>query len=410
MIGKVLVVDDLERARRALATELSDAGFEVVEAEDGLNAWEQFRLHRPDVVVTDMVMPHSDGLDLLGRIRSQSDVPVILFTARGSIQTAARAFKGGADDFVASDEVEIDDLVQTVRRAIAGRSAPRQGDDLADRIVGGSAAIQRLRERIGGLAPLRHPVLVCGELGSGRDLAITALHELGASGHGTLVRIPAEHAAASMSIPDCSAIYLDGIEAFPKHAQSFWTRYLEDCEKRAFQGSPRILASSARPTVSLTSTAQIDQLLLDRMLRYAIELPPLRSIPEDISAIADSLVERGCERVGRRVKLSPAARDFLAQQRWPGNARQLEQLLERSIAFTRGRLVRRETVQDVLAELAESLDSIREHHSVLERESLIRAIRESGGNVTRTAETLGKSRGAVYRLIQKHDIPLRRQH
>jgi len=409
MTGKVLVVDDLERARRALATELSDAGFEVFEAEDGLNAWDQFRLHRPDVVVTDMVMPHSDGLDLLGRIRSQSDVPVIVFTARGSIQTAAMAFKGGADDFVASNEVEIDDLVQTVGRAIANRAVPRQGDDLADRIVGQSPAIQRLRERIGGLAPLRHPVLLCGEIGTGRDLAITALHELGASGHGTLVRISSEHASARLSIPDCSAIYLDGIEAFPKHAQSFWTRYVEDCETRGFHGSPRILASSARPTASLARTTPVDQLLLDRMLRYAIELPPLRSIPEDISAIADSLVERGCERVGRRVTLSPAARRFLMRQRWPGNAGQLEQLLERSIAFTRGRLVRRKTVQDVLAELAESLDSIREHHSVLERESLIRAIHEAGGNITRTAETLGKSRGAVYRLIQKHDIPLRRQ-
>jgi DNA-binding NtrC family response regulator len=410
MLGKVLVVDDLERARRALASELTDAGFEVIEAEDGTDAWEQFRLHRPDAVVTDMVMPNSDGIDLLGRIRSQSDVPVILFTARGSIQTAAIAFKGGADDFVASDEVEIDDLVQAVSRAIAERAVPQPGDGLADRIAGKSPAIQRLRERVAGLAPLRHPVLVCGEQGSGRDLAVDALHELGSSGQGTLVRVPADQADARMTIPDCSAIYLDGIEAFPKHAQSFWTRYVEDCEKRGFQGSPRILASSANPTATLANTGQIDQLLRDRMLRYAIELPPLRAIPDDIPAIADSLVERGCERVGRRVRLSPAAREFLAQQRWPGNAAQLEQLLERSIAFTRGRQVRRETVQDVLAELEESLDSIREHHAVLEREALMRAIRDTGGNITRTAETLGKSRGAVYRLIQKHNIPLRRRH
>jgi two-component system response regulator GlrR len=386
MLGKVLVVDDLERARRALASELTDAGFEVIEAEDGTDAWEQFRLHRPDAVVTDMVMPNSDGIDLLGRIRSQSDVPVILFTARGSIQTAAIAFKGGADDFVASDEVEIDDLVQAVSRAIAERAVPQPGDGLADRIAGTSPAIQRLRERVAGLAPLRHPVLVCGEQGSGRDLAVDALHELGSSGQGTLVRVPADQADARMTIPDCSAIYLDGIEAFPKHAQSL------------------------NPTATLANTGQIDQLLRDRMLRYAIELPPLRAIPDDIPAIADSLVERGCERVGRRVRLSPAAREFLAQQRWPGNAAQLEQLLERSIAFTRGRQVRRETVQDVLAELEESLDSIREHHAVLEREALMRAIRDTGGNITRTAETLGKSRGAVYRLIQKHNIPLRRRH
>jgi DNA-binding NtrC family response regulator len=409
MVGKVLVVDDLERARRALASELTDAGFDVVQAEDGLEAWEQFRLHRPDAVVTDMVMPNADGIDLLGRIRSQSDVPVILFTARGSIQTAARAFKGGADDFVASDEVEIDDLVQVVSRAIEERTVSLPGEDLADRIVGRNPAVQRLRDRVAGLAPLRHPVLVCGEPGSGRDLTIAALHELGSSGHGSLVRVPAEHAEARMTIPDSSAIYLDGIDSFPQRAQSFWTRYVEDCEKRGFLGSPRILASSANPSATLASSEQIELLLRDRMVRYAIELPPLRSIPDDIAAIADSLVDRACERVGRRVRLSPAARDFLGSQKWPGNAGQLEQVLERSIAFTRGRQVRRETVQDVLAEVEESLDSIREHRAVLERDALIRAIRETGGNITRAAEQLGKSRGAVYRLIEKHSIPLRRR-
>ena len=409
MAGKVLVVDDLERARRALSTELSDAGFEVIEAEDGIDAWEQFRTHRPDAVVTDVVMPNCDGIDLLGRIRSQSDVPVIMFTARGSIQTAAQAFKGGADDFVASDEVEIDDLVLAVSRAISDRSVQRPGDDLADRFVGHSPEIQRVRERIAGLAPLRHPALVCGERGSGRDLAVTAIHELGASGQGTLVRIPSEHAEARMTVPDCSAIYLDGIESFPARAQSFWKRYVEDCEQRSFEGSPRILASSSNPTASLAMSAEVDQLLLSRMLRYAIELPPLRTIRDDIPAIAESLVAHSCQRVGRRVKLSPAAREFLRHQAWPGNAAQLEQVLERSIAFTRGRQVRRETVRDVLAELEESLDSIREHRSLLEREALIRSIRETGGNITRAAEMLGKSRGAVYRLIEKHNIPLHRR-
>lgn len=410
MLGKVLVVDDLERARRALASELTDAGFDVVEAEDGIDAWEQFRVHRPDAVVTDMVMPNSDGIDLLGRIRSQSDVPVILFTARGSIQTAALAFKGGADDFVASDEVEIDDLVSAVRQAISDRSQPRAGDGLADRILGDEQATQRLRERVAGLAPLRHPVLVSGERGTGRDLVVTALHEVGSSGQGSLVRVPADQAEARMTIPDCSAIYLDGIEQFTPRAQSFWKRYLSDCEKRSFEGSPRILAATTTPSAGLVRGDELDDQLRLYMLRYAIELPPLRAVPGDIATIADALVERGCERVGRRVKLSPAARDFLARQRWPGNGAQLEQVLERSIAFTRGRQIRRQTAQDVLAEFEESLDSIREHHAVLERDALMRTIRETGGNITRTAEALGKSRGAVYRLIEKHDIPLRKRH
>ena len=117
MRGTVLVVDDHASARRALANELEDAGFEVVEAADGAEAWAIFRRGAPDVVITDLVMPRSDGLDLLSRIRSQSDVPVILFTARGSVASAASAFKGGADDFVASPDVDAEGLVAIVANA-----------------------------------------------------------------------------------------------------------------------------------------------------------------------------------------------------------------------------------------------------------------------------------------------------
>ncbi len=112
MRGTVLVVDDQARPRRALAAELEDAGFTVVQAADGDEAWKQFCDRAPDAVVTDMVMPKRDGLDLLGKIRSRSDVPVILFTARGSVQTAASAFKAGADEFVSSPDVGVEELVR----------------------------------------------------------------------------------------------------------------------------------------------------------------------------------------------------------------------------------------------------------------------------------------------------------
>lgn len=405
---RVLVVDDLERARKALSNELADAGFDVIEARDGIDAWEQFRTHRPHAVVTDMVMPNCDGIELLAKIRTQSDVPVIVFTARGSIQSAAQAFKEGADDFVASDEVGVDALVATIERAVAGAKQGSASDALRERLAGESPAMQRLRERIAGLAPLRHPVLVCGEAGSGRSAVVAALHAVGSTGSGSLARVGAADAEAKMTIPDCKAIYLDGIERFPIRAQSFWIRYVDDCERRSFEGTPRILASSDGVGGG-TAFGTPDRPLRERMLRYAIEIPALRSIPADIGTIADALVEQLGTKVGRRVRISAAAREYLSAQPWPGNIRQLEQLLERSIAFTRGRQIRRDTVHDVLTELEESLDRIRDHHAQLERDRLFQAIRETGGNVSRAAELLGKSRGAVYRLIEKHEIPIRRR-
>jgi len=189
MRGHVLVVDDQLRARRLLVTELRDAGFEVSEAGNGEEGWEAFRSRRPDVVITDMVMPRADGLELLKRIRAQSEVPVILFTGYGTPQAAANAFKAGADDFVCSPDVEIDDLVALVSDAISGSAPAEARPALESRLVGKSRAIARVRERLSGLAPLETPVLLVGEPGTGRDTAARILHDLGSTFGSEFVRL-----------------------------------------------------------------------------------------------------------------------------------------------------------------------------------------------------------------------------
>ena len=141
------------------------------------------------------------------------------------------------------------------------------------------------------------------------------------------------------------------------------------------------------------------------LLRFALELPPLRARGEDVPAVAASLVERIGRSVGRQIRLSPAASSYLAAQRWPGNVAQLERVLERAVTYSRGKQIRRETVADVFDELCESLDSIRERGALRERQELLHALEQSGGNISRAAERLGRSRAAVYRLIDKHGIP-----
>jgi two-component system response regulator GlrR len=397
-------VDDRARPRRALATELEDAGFAVVEASDGVEAWESFCRHAPEVVITDMVMPHSDGLDLLNRIRSRSDVPVILFTARGTVQSAATAFKAGADDFVSSPDVEVEDLVALVENAIVGARPSEGFPDLDKRLVGKSRAMSRLRERISGLAPLRTPVLVSGEPGTGRDTVVRALHESGATAEGELIRVDARSAPSDAGMSKCAAVYLDGIERFSAEAQSFWAERVAGAETEGFRGGPRILASTSDRLGSHAHEEHAYQELRSALLRFALELPPLRAVREDLPDIADALTKRIGSAVGRKIRLSGAARDFLTTQRWPGNVRQLEQLLERAIAFSRGRQIRRQLVKELLAEGEDSLARIREQHAALERDALLRAIQQTGGNVTHAAEVLGKSRASVYRLMEKHGV------
>ena len=140
-------------------------------------------------------------------------------------------------------------------------------------------------------------------------------------------------------------------------------------------------------------------------------MPPLRYRPEDIPEIARSLTERIGLSVGRNlIRLSPAAIEFLSTCRLPGNVTQLHNVLERAVAFSRGRVVRRQTIQDVFSDLEDSVATIREQHEALEHQRLIQALHETGGNISQTAEMIGKSRAAVYRRIHKHGIPLTRSN
>ena len=404
MRGIVLVVDDHKRPRRALTTELEDVGYAVVQAGGGSEAWKLFCRHRPDVVITDLVMPRGDGLELLSRIRVRSDVPVILFTARGSLQHAAAAFKAGADEFVASDSTGVDELVELVHRAREGRKPEPEHPELDTRLIGESPAIRRVRDRVSALAPLRTPVLVAGEPGSGRNTAVDCLHELGVTGGEEFLRIACESFEPGERLPPTGTVHLANVNRLSRDAQAYWRKKLDGDE--TFGRCVRILASTSEPLLPAARLGQFDTELARRFQRFAIELPPLRERPEDVPALADALVARVGRDMGRRVRLSPAAKIALSAHRWPGNCSELARVVERCVAFSRRHTVRLQLVEEVLAEQAPTLTEIREHSLLRERESLLEAIEAAGGNISLAARNLGKSRATLYRLIQKHGVAL----
>ena len=136
-------------------------------------------------------------------------------------------------------------------------------------------------------------------------------------------------------------------------------------------------------------------------------MPSLRERRQDTPELARELLRRIGESVGRpRIQLSPAARAYLEDCRFPENLRQLETLLERAVAYTLGKRIRRQTLQDLMAGLESTVEGMRNEHRLIERERLLATLRETGGNITRTAEALGRSRASVYRLIAKHESPL----
>jgi two-component system response regulator PilR (NtrC family) len=408
----VLVVDDQDRARNLLGAELREAGFSVISASDGEEGWQSFCRTPPSIVVTDMAMPRCDGIELLRRIRSRSDVPVIVFSGHGSIEAAANAFKAGADDFVNSLDLEIDDLVGLVRRSAHAPHTPPSGAEIEERLVGDSAAIQRIRWQISGLAPLSAPVLATGEPGTGRATAIRTLHELGATASGEFRRID----AAAFVPADFSdggavgAVYLADIEHLPPDAQRYWSNRITRDEKSSLPSALRIFASTSSALPALVDVGSFDARLARALLRFEVEMPPLRERSGDVPEIARALLEKISHSVGRpRIQLSPAALEYLKTCRFAENIRSLERLLERAVAYSLGKVIRRQTLTELMAELENTVARMREERQLHERERLLSTLQETGGNITHTAEILEKSRAAVYRLIAKHDIPLARR-
>ncbi len=408
----VLVVDDQQRARDLLGAELSDAGFTVVTAADGEEGWQTFCETGASVVVTDMSMPRCDGIELLRRIRSRSDVPVIVFSGHGSIESAAAAFKAGADDFVNSLDVEIDDLVGLVRDAAQARRAPPSGIELERRLVGNSDAIARVRWQLNGLAPLFTPVLVSGEPGTGRSTAIRAMHELGATSRGQFHQfdassfVPAEFPQSG----SIEGIHLVDVEHLSPDAQNYWKNRLARDARSDLPSPLRIFASTSAKLPALIEAGAFDPRLGQALLRFEVEMPSLRNRAADVPQISEALLQKLGTAVGReRIQLSPAALKYLESCRFPENLRQLERLLERAIAYSLGKVIRRQTLQELMADLEKTVEGMRQDRQLLERERLLQALREAGGNITQTAEILEKSRAAVYRLIAKHDIPLSRR-
>jgi DNA-binding NtrC family response regulator len=267
-----------------------------------------------------------------------------------------------------------------------------------------------VRERIAGLATLAEPVSICGEPGTGRDRVARALHDFGVTRAGEFVHVASSGRSASGRLPASATIYLDNLDRFSRDAQRYWLERLS-AGGRIESPQLRVVASLSRPLRMALDEGRVDPELAKWFLRFEISLPPLRERPEDIPVLARVLVEQLGQSLGRSdARLAPEVVQRLRREHWPGNVRELSAILEKLIAFSPTREIRLGELVGVLAEVRESVASIRERQGMIERETLIEALRSTGGNVTRTAELLGRSRPAVYRLAEKHGLPLRREY
>lgn len=379
----VLVVDDKELMRDSVAVTLERAGFSIAAAPDGHAALEQVAKSRPDCVVTDMRMPGLTGIDLVQRLRQIDDeLPVIVMTAFGTIDTAVRAMREGAFDYL-TKPFEGDELVISVKRAIEHRRVTRENALLkaghatgsstvgiatrigVDRLIGISPVMQKLREQIASIAGSAGTVLVTGESGVGKEVVARAIHESGPRREGPFLAVNCAALSASLleselfghergaftgadrlrkgrfELSDGGSLLLDEVSEVSPQVQAKLLRVLQE---RAFErvGSSltigidvRVIATSNRDLPACVAKDEFRQDLYFRLNVLPLRVPALRERREDVPLLARHFVTTICAREGRSVlEFDASALEVMMGYQWPGNVRELQNICERAVVLT----------------------------------------------------------------------------
>jgi len=319
LVRTALVVDARMESRELVASDLAEAGFRVVEAENGIDGWRRFRRNEPDLVITELRMPGADGIELLQRIRGMSSVPVILLTAYGDVPTAVAAIKGGAEEFFTFPD-DLDRVIDRAHELTHDAGAKSDSEELAARVIGKSAAMRRLRDRVRALAPLQVPVLVSGELGTGHDHVVRCLHELRVDDGATLVTVASGEAGALRRPTPGIAYYLDEVGSFKPAEQVHWFERLCESERAEPGGGFRIFASTSEDISLRARDGSFHPAFAERLLRFQVPIAPLRERTGDIGPLVSHLADRIGKEMGReRVRFDRSAVTLLRSLAWPGN-------------------------------------------------------------------------------------------
>jgi DNA-binding NtrC family response regulator len=454
----ILVVEDETNVRRVLVAMLKRAGYKVFPASAGDEAMAVLRLHDVAAVITDLKMPRVDGMALLKHVTEHyPQLPVIMLTAHGTVENAVQAIKLGAFDYI-TKPFEKDDLSAIVERAVKARSlnvAELSGDPQACRkyMIGASAAMETVFNVIDRVAPTPSTVLITGESGTGKELVARALHEGSKRADKPFIKIncaaiPRDLMESELfgyekgaftgavgskpgrfELADEGTLFLDEIAEIPSDMQVKLLRALQEQEFERVGGittirvDVRIVAATNRDLARAIQEGTFREDLYYRLNVVPVPIPPLRNRRDDIPPLIVHFIEKYNKRLEREVSsASPEAENALCQYRWPGNIRELENVMERTMLFLDGDVIGLDDLPpDVLGKSDPSSlipipalhlpppesglkDAVRETTSLLERQYIVRALEKTGGNVTRAAALLKISRKSLQNKMKEFDL------
>ncbi len=441
-MARILIVDDQENARSMLAEMLRLEKYDVDQAENGETACEMVESNGYDLVITDLKMGDVGGLEVLRRTREASPATaVIVMTAFGTIEDAVEAMRFGAHDFVQKPFVEEELMTKVARAARTSQlGADAASADFRERynfgnIIGDSAEIREILGRIVRIAPTDATVLITGESGTGKELVARAIHANSLRAERPFVSINCAALTETLLESELfghvrgaftgavqtrkglfeeangGTFFFDEIAETPPSLQAKLLRAIQEGEiRRLGDNKPinvdaRIIAATNQDLRSLIEQKRFREDLYYRLNVARFELPPLRERKEDISPIVDSFLEKYGRKMGRHATLGAGVLDYLVSYDFPGNVRELENLIEQGVALAQDGQIH-------LSDIAPSSNgnggalhferqSLADLVQEVERNAILRALRQVEGNKERAAEILGLSPTTLWRKMKR---------
>ncbi len=446
MAKSVLLAEDEKVLREALAQLLTEEGYEVVQASDGQEAYDQAVARPFDIVLTDIRMPRMDGLALLDHLmRIAPQTPVVVITAFGTVESAVAAMRAGAADYLLKP-VQFEDVLLRVRRALEFGEIRRDRRVLSEQmaasssfhnLIGESPAITRLFELARKLSGVRSSVLITGESGTGKELFARAIHYNGITRDKPFVAVNCGAIPESLIESELfghrkgaftgavrdrigyfeaasgGTLFLDEISTLPVNVQSSLLRVLEERvvvpvgDTRARPVDVRIIAASNQDLHAMCRAGTFREDLLYRLDVVRLEIPPLRQRRQDIPLLAHHFLTKYAREMNRQINgITNAAMRALLNHEWRGNVRELENVIERAVIFAEGREV--DAGDLPFAGPAAGSDHEEDLKAALaqfERQHIIYCLRRHRFDKAETARHLGIGVSSLYRKLDELRIP-----
>lgn len=451
----ILLVEDKESMAQMLKETLESAGYRTVIARDGLEGMRLIKENHYDLVLSDLKLPKKDGIEVLKTLKGESPLtPVIVMTAFGTIETAVAAMKEGAFDFI-TKPFDTDHLLLLIKRALDTQRLQTENmllkDELASKfetpkIIGKSAAMIEVAQKVQRVASGKTTVLLLGESGTGKELFARAIHNLSPRNSYPLVTIncaaiPRElleselfgHERGSFTgaearktgkfeLADKGTIFLDEIAEMDLSLQAKLLRVLQEGEiehiggLKTFSVDVRIVAASNKDLERAVEEKLFREDLFYRLNVFPITIPPLRERQDDIPLLAEFFVNKYCVELKTSAKnISDEALDLLTNYPWKGNVRELENCIERALILCDGVSITPDHIAlNPQLSIESSLknipmngaleDTVKEAVRIAETQRIARALKETRGNKSRASELLRVSYKTLLTKIKDHGI------